>query len=90
MIIAGMGLRKITMQEHNVGESERLSFHLVIQTKGAACDEPGSPYSHGGWGVRDCSVCVGSQAAHGGLSQKVTERKGHNLKKKIYKQKYIK
>lgn len=51
MKIAGVGLWKITVQEQElgVGEPERVSFHLVAKDKGAASDEPGSPYSHAGW-----------------------------------------
>lgn len=66
--IAAVGLWKITVQEQeqDVGEPERVSFHLVTEDKGAASDEPGSPCSHAGWwmgcwgtGAVSGRVCVG-------------------------------
>lgn len=62
------------------GSQRDLAFIWSHKPKGAASDEPGSPYSHGGLGVRDGSVC-----AQGAYYKKVTERKGHNLKKNISK-----
>lgn len=82
MKIAGAGLWKITVQrqEQDVGEQDRVSFHLVTQDKGAASDEHRSPYSHAGWsmGCYGMAVCVGGWLRWGERDSNLKKKKQTN------------